>query len=207
MKKADEIFNSMIGKTETYTPVDYLESDNRGQWIDTGYTPNQDTRVVTTWMKKTGGNFPIMGAVRSTIAWWLLRVNFPENMFRFFYGGTNYNTGIAIVINQWTTIDIDRNVINITINGVSSTYTTPTNEFTAATTLALFASKSQNQNPVLAPQLFQRTQIYDNSTLALDLQPNIRNSDGVAGMLDVVNGIFHTNANPAGDNFLYGNIT
>ena len=38
MRLVDNIFNSMLGKgkTETYTLVDYLESDGNRQYIDTG---------------------------------------------------------------------------------------------------------------------------------------------------------------------------
>ena len=50
--------------------------------------------------------------------------------------------------------------------------------------------------------------IYDNNdVLVRDFRPAVRIADGVAGMHDVLNDVFYTNANPAGDNFLYGNLT
>ena len=68
--------------------------------------------------------------------------------------------------------------------------------YTGSYNLFLYAMNS-NGNPVsgtFCSGKIKRLKIYDNGTLVRDFIPAIRNSDSVAGMYDLANGTFYTNA-------------
>lgn len=208
MREVDRIFNSMLGgKAETYTPVDYLESDYRKQFIDTGVIPNSRYRVVVTAVRKAAVNYLFFGETRSGNSG-SLGVKEQRTQVMFLYNGQQ-QTGIAPPgVGVESTYDINNNVLTVTRSGNVSTYTSPEATFVGTTTLFLFGMNSANQGPEFTKSCIKSALIYDdNDVLVRNLHPKVRDSDGVAGMLDVVNNIFYTNANPAGDNFLYGNLT
>ena len=220
MRKVDMIFNSMMGKgkTETYTLYDYLESDYKSQYIDTGVIVggNSSIEIDNIWLYGNSGNY----------ADWLCGARTALNNDDYYLRGINnslslrYYSDIAdhskiIAYQHYYSYQRHRNDITIYDGDTviyHDTYTLRTsapsyNHF-------LFAFNNHGDIVTLKPSYkqFKRrlgvVRIYDsNGVLVRDFHPAVRNSDGVAGMHDVLNDVFYTNANPAGDNFSYGNIT
>lgn len=170
-----------------YTQVEYIESSGT-QYIDTGFKPNQDTRVVAkAKYTSVSGSVCLFGTRYATNA---ERYEFfaSSNSFR-----TSYNT-IATAIGTANTnvIDIDKNKNVTSINGtIVSTYTYAA--FQCANNLYLFADNQNGTVSMFSSAVVYSFQIYDNNTLVRDYVPCV-NADGVAGLYDAVNGVFYGNA-------------
>lgn len=213
MRQVDMIFNSILGKgkTEPYTYVDYLEADSNKQYIDTGVMVGgaESIEVDSLSIIESGGNASqwVFGA-RNGYDNKDFSLRFQNKGLKFRYGvGIDYGT--SITVGKQYTFKKKANIINI-YDGDTQVYTYT---FTALSTapdysLMLFANNDAGSAALGYEGVrIGVTRIYDSSNnLIRDFRPAVRGSDGVAGMLDVVNDVFYTNANPAGDNFLYGNL-
>ena len=212
MRLVDNIFNSMLGKgkTETYTLYDYLESDSRGQWIDTGMPATDNTSIsLDISLTNRGIQTYIGNSVTSerTFAFWQT------------YSGPIFSIGIdgvsqrlpdlrnGSVYGEWNSLTIGKNIHLVHSSGTEYDYVITPSEFTTNGNVYLFADNTTNGAARFAKCRMKPVERHDSGVLTQLLHPAVRDSDGVAGMLDVVNNVFHTNANPAGDNFLYGNLT
>lgn len=172
-----------------YTQVEYIESSGT-QYIDTGFIPNQGTRLMMTVY------FPIQGDNQFLYG---SRAGEKERSFSF----NCYNTFYRAHYNQsWLDFDasvsykkpfvIDHNKNVTTLNGehtVTNTYAT----FTCPYSLVLFAKNDKGTIGTYAKAKLYSCQIYDNGTLIRDYVPCL-NADGTAGLYDIVNGVFYTNA-------------
>lgn len=216
MREVDNIFNSMLGKGKPspYIDCDYLESDGNGQYIDTGVLTSSKLRIVCKCFGRSGyTNLIAFGGRDSPNKNELsLRLCSPTASF----SGkitANYNVynqyAIGIfVAGEVYDIDFNRNVVSVVGNqGTSGTVTMKAATFASTKGNMYLFGFSGSQTPSTEGVCLQRTQIYDDGILVRDYRPAVRNTDGVAGMHDVLNDVFYTNANPAGDNFLYGNLT
>jgi hypothetical protein len=190
-----------------YIYYDYLESDGNGQYIDTGIVPNSQYRMVVTAIRRVSNQYLRFGETRSNLnGSFGVREQFPQGVY-FLYNG-QLQAGIALPgVGVESTYDINRNVLTVTRGGSVFTYTSPEVTFVGTTTIHLFNVHNANQGQQPTRACIKSALIYDeNGTLVRDLRPAVRIADGVAGMHDVVNDVFYTNANPSGDNFLYGNF-
>lgn len=180
-----------IGGNVTYREVEYIQSSGT-QYIDTGFVPNQDTRVV---MDCEVTNFPEnWAALFSTRS-----DSETTNAFAFYYkdagnvydqyGSQNVNlanqtvTGRRIVDKNKNIATVDGTVIN------TFAYTA----FTAQCSLCLFMDRM----PTKAAKYFfsgktYSCRIYDNGTLVRDYVPVI-NPNGTPGMFDKITKQFHAN--------------
>ena len=193
-----------------YTYYDYLESDSRGQWIDTGM-PATD---------KTSFHFDISLTNRNTCAY-IGNLAAARKYFSFYqiYSGPIFKINIdgvsqrlpdlrkvpGYVYGEWNSLTIGKNIHLVHSSGTEYDYVLTPSEFTTEGNIYLFTA---NGGGVYGYAQCRMKAVYrrDSGVLTQLLRPAVRNSDGVAGMHDVVNDVFYTNANPAGDNFLYGNI-
>ena len=197
-------FNSRI--PSAYQEVEYIQSTGT-QYIDTGFNPNQDTRTVMTCEIISGSLCYVFGT-------WL---EHPQSMYSVYwtnYWGVDYassRTEYTEETSQKVTIDMNKNVI--TIGNTTKTVTKTT--FTAPASLTLFAlNNSSNANPgqpdYFATAKLYQCKMYDNGTLIRDFIPCYRKADNVAGMYDLVNNVFYTNAGTGsftvGANVGYGSI-
>lgn len=208
MRLVDNIFNSMVGKgkTEPYIDCDYLESDGRGQYIDTGIVPNNNTRVICEYFFRPGISRAFVFGARTAnrVASFLLRGT-SGGQSTADYGTGPVNFG-AVSANVRYTIDANKNVWTLTDEQQQSivrTFTAQT--FVANCTLTLFAlNNNGNYYNYRDPSAIMSAKIYDNDVLVRDYLPKIRREDGVTGFYDMVNDTFNPSAN--GVNFLYGNF-
>ena len=195
-----------------YIYYDYLESDGNVQYIDTGvYLGGAESIEIDNFcVTRNGGNR--QGTYYgSWIAW-----NSYNYSLLFANGSTenNYNSrqssvSFRHVLNTRYRLVKRANVVTI-YEGETVIATRTFTLITASSGLNcyLFASNSNGALGGTWGHLrLGVTRMYDsNGVLVRDFRPAVRIADGVAGMHDVLNDVFYTNANPAGDNFLYGNF-
>ena len=214
MRLVDNIFNSMLGKgkTDIYTLYDYLESDGNGQYIDTGVIVGGDCSIEidALWLGKISGNYAdwIAGARNANNNnEYTMRAQDRTFKLRYYSDIASYN---SITYQHYYSYQRHRNDITIYDGDTVVHHVTPALRTSASSyNHCLFGINIAGD---ITTSPYQKrigvVRIYDsNGVLVRDFRPAVRNSDGVAGMHDVVNDVFYTNANPAGDNFLYGNLT
>lgn len=194
-------------------PLQYLECTGT-QWIDTGFKLNQNSRVVidykitkyqTTWSASAN----IFGA----------RYGYANNMFQLycpvnrstdvyfcwnneFYVFKNYN-----ILNSPITIDANKNVWTININGSVTTHTSANNNFQNQGNCYLFKSNFYNEMPNTngidvndnSHKIISKCDIYDNDIQVRKYRPYL--NAGEPGMLDEINNVWYGN-NGTGQ-FLY----
>ena len=172
--------------------LEYIESTGT-QYIDTGFKPNQDTRISITV------DFPPSGT-----AWlWLYggRTASNQNSFGFLRAdGNAYRFDYANSTNKLTTKPVgkfilDSNKNKCYINGelaFTATYTT----FASPVNMYIFNNNNNGSlgNSVGASAKLYSCKIYDNGTLIRDFIPVKRISDNVYGLWDKINEVLYDNA-------------
>lgn len=171
-----------------YFQLEYIQSSGT-QYIDTGFTPNQDTRVVMEIESvATHDDVPLFGA----------RIAYKNTAFSMWLNTTGMQTdynneATTMTLSTSTQFTIDKNKNVTTANGVTVTQTAATfqSEYTAYL-FGLNQSGSLNTSGTASIKLYS-CQIYDNGTLVRDYIP-VLDSDGVACLYDKVTETFYYNA-------------
>lgn len=180
---------------EGYTQVTYIQSSGT-QYFNTGYKPNNNTRVVVDFENTgdysgmTTSLCPFFGSRNDSssavFALWIGTKTFPQ------YGNVAYNKNGNFTVNLNTRLiyDFDKNVVTIGDN----TITCATASFTTNYELHLLAVNNfgtiDSRHP--SGKLYS-CKMYDNDTITRDYVPCV-NSNGTAGLYDLVNGAFYSNA-------------
>lgn len=175
-----------------YQEVEYIQSSGT-QYINTGFKPNNNTRTVMDLELVSSDGIPFIfgvwsGSVKQaySVYWWTTQHN---------KWGVDYGTQRQVIEQTvWAerlTVDLNKNVI--TVKNVSYTLTPTT--FTAPNTLTLLALNSSSElEGYYAKAKLYGCKIYDNGTLIRDYVPCYRVSDGAAGLFDIANNVFYSNA-------------
>ena len=179
----------MMGATisslpEGYTNINYLESDGT-QFIDTGFVPNQDTRVKMSILASgLSGETYAYGARNSA----------GSNAFLCALEPTEITFGYAIQYRAYEGVidgryDIDQNKNIMTVNGteISGNYV---ESFSSESNLTLFGRNTAGSVEKLSAIKLYSCQIYDNDVLVRDFIP-CTNPDGISGLWDSVNNVFY----------------
>lgn len=174
---------------EGYTQVEYIESSGT-QYVDTGFAPNNNTRIESDIVVTTGGTSFLFGARNNSSA------NATSNSFsmpqisgtslRSDYGSVESSISISPV--QRLKIDKNKNVT--TINGTTVTATTQT--FSCTYNLVLLAVNTAGTISAKISAKLYACRIYDNGTLIRDYVP-CTNQTGVGGLYDLVENKFYPN--------------
>lgn len=197
----DGTWKSMLTGTEVvsalpdgYVQLEYIESTGT-QYIDTGFKPNQNTRVVADM------NVSLKTTIQALFG---ARHSYQSNSFNVFSLGSTDGGGYqsdyasnAIVNNTIPSKgrhDIDRNKNVFLIDGVTlNTYTATT--FSCSYSIYLFTinngGSTMTGNYPTTAKLYS-CQIYDNGTLIRDFIPCM-SPDGIVGLYDTVGGTFYPN--------------
>lgn len=180
----------MSGLPSGYTELEYIQSTGT-QRIDTGFIPNQDTRVYAECV------LPI--ASGSTQALFGCRVSSSSRQYQFVTQGGYYRTDYNTTINNFTQTSfgnekfyIDKNKNVTDVNGqysINQTY----GSFTCPGNMYLFATNNNGSAYGYASAKLYALQIYDNGTLVRNFIP-YKNASGAVGLYDTVEGQFYTNA-------------
>lgn len=170
-----------------FAELEFIQS-NGAQYIDTGFKPNQDTRVVFDFYPVSTTNTHFFGSRTSSSA---------NNRFLTIHAGDlgairddfgSQNTNTKIVPSERTVIDKNKNVTDI--NGKMFIHTSAT--FTGLP-IYLFASNNGGTASNMTSIKLYSCQIYDNGTLARDFVPCV-NVSGEAGLYDLVGEKFYGNS-------------
>lgn len=170
-----------------YRELSYIKSSGT-QYIDTGFKPNQNTRLVLHCNIINSGDTMFVFGSRVAYQNTAFALHIEGGIIKDHYA----NTVLASTIrdNGQHTIDKNKNVT--TIDGTSYTHETAT--FQSSYNLQLF---SLNQSGSIESRRVSMSiyscKIYDNGTLIRDFVPAKRTSDSVVGLYDVVNDVFYTN--------------
>lgn len=173
---------------EGYTQLEYIQSSG-AQWIDTGFNPDQDTRIIYDCERLSTVSAEHFFGVRTG--------NAAKEAFCFYI----YNSGWRFAYNNYVAagdgpstgrylFDANKNVM--TINGsltLKSTYA----KFKASATATLFSMRSFNSGISYGSHKLFSCQIYNNGTLIRNFIP-CKPPAGAVGLYDLVNGKFYSNA-------------
>lgn len=170
-----------------YTQLEYIQSSG-AQWIDTGFTPDQDTRIIYDCERLSAVSAEHFFGVRTG--------NAAKEAFCFYI----YNSGWRYAYNNYVAagngpstgrhvFDANKNVM--TINGsltLKSTYA----KFKASATATLFSMRSVNSGMSYGSHKLFSCQIYNNGTLTRNFIP-CKPPAGAVGLYDLVDGKFYGN--------------
>ena len=172
-----------------YKRLEYIQSSGT-QYIDTGFKPNQDTRVVakfdmiqtdTAWRKLWGSG---SGSYNLDFSLW----NYGTTKFQSYYGTKN-NTAVPIT-SMSLNVDANKNIWKYS----GETINFDKNNFTCAYSMYIFnVNKDDNPAYLLGMMKLYLFKIYDNDVLVRDFIP-CKNPSGAVGMWDDVNSTFYGNA-------------
>lgn len=179
---------------EGFTRLSYIQSDG-GQYIDTGFKPSHQTRVVMDIEPLNAGTCAYFGSRSSTASYtdafvmWLL----SALSLRSDYGSVNVSQPVANSVMR-VTIDKNRNVTEWGDTIITNT----ASEFTGSYNLTLL---TQNTGGTVDTRKMQAKlyscQIYENDILVRDFVP-CTNEDGTVGLYDIVDSTFYMNAGTGG---------
>lgn len=174
-----------------YTQVEYIQSSGT-QYIDTGFKPNNNTRVVMDFQfvsAPSSDHAVIFGARDATNVKSFCVFYITSGYFRSDYNTTNTNQWAIDSTIRYT---IDKNKETTSLNNTTQSYSATT--FQCAYNMYLFGLNGTGYVYFRSIGLkVYSCQIYDNGTLIRDYVPCI-NADGAAGLYDMVNGAFYANA-------------
>lgn len=165
----------------SYTRLSYIESSGT-QYIDTGFVPNQDTRVACEFEYTTAGY--VFGAENA----------YRSNSFDFYTRLAVYNATSTVFTALSTSakhsVDFNKNVVSVDgSTKVTFTYAS----FSSGLPLFLFAVNSGGNGIEGIIGKIYSCQIYNNGTMVRDYVP-CRKNDGVVGMYDFITNKFYKNA-------------
>lgn len=199
----DDLSNNVkkiyLGSTDSYKTLDYIESSGT-QYIDTGYKPTNNSRVVMEVEALKSGVYPFFGArtangVDSFVLW-----EMSSNSIRSDFNTTGIETTVSKVLSH-VVIDKNKNVCKFG----DTTITNGAASFNCSYNLCLLALNSGGEvdERKLSAKLY-RCQVYDNDKLIRDFKP-CKNSNGILGLYDSINNKFYKNSGTG--NFIAGTET
>lgn len=171
--------------SKPYTEIEYIET-TKAQYIDTGFKPDSNTRIVADMaLTATGTNYAFGARSSSSSRAFALTTNASEGWRLGYY--STFGSDVDHDKNRHT-IEINKNVLGIDGNVI---VTATEREFDCAYSLCLGAVKASTV--YLGSTRLYACKIYDNGTLVREYVPCI-NAKGEAGMWDKVENQFYGNA-------------
>lgn len=171
--------------------VNYIQSSG-AQYIDTGFKPNNNTRVVLDAQMVNATSQSTLycpfGCRGGGLFFELYKASASNWNLTFLWNST-YSQYFSIDYAARHTFEINKNVA--TVDDTSLTYTAAT--FQLGYNLFLGADNEAGASTAFAPMKIYSCQIYDNGTLVRDYLPCL-DSNGVACLYDQVSGEYVYNA-------------
>lgn len=174
-----------------YTQVQYIESSGT-QYIDTGFKPNQDTRVVMDAQITASSlsTHAVIFGCRTTATTGMFALGYaghksPQS-FRSDYGSDQKSFEASVALNKRHMFDKSKSACAIDSNSV----TNAASAFQVECNLFLFANNDAGAMNNAAPMRLYSCRIYDSDGLVRDFVP-CRNSGGTVGLYDMVSATFY----------------
>lgn len=167
-----------------YTKIEYLESDGNN-YIDTGFKPNQDTRVVMDvhlLSTTTGDGYPMAFGVYTDNSNQLASF-WHTGKWQVWFGNYASTTSSPNIERVKIDLSKDQYIVGDVSLPVSSA------SFTSNRTLYLLAMNQGDAYYVSQARLYS-CQIYDNGALVRDFIPAM-NASGEAGLYDLKNDVWY----------------
>lgn len=174
-----------------YTQLEYIQSSGT-QCINTGFKPNQNTRLVMDATLLSTTSAYLYGCRGGS------GVNY-NNRFGVLYNGSlmrsDFGTGngvtfsSTIAANTRYTFDQNKNVCKIGTETVTNSETA----FASLYPILIFGVNESGVNSYLCSMRLYSCRIYDDGTLIRNFVP-AKNSSGAVGLYDLKNGVFYANA-------------
>ena len=166
-----------------YTELEYIENSSAGQYIDTGFAPNQNTTVETkVYSTKQSKGCAFAGAntwSNNCFGWWTNTSCYGSKT----YGGSWFGSD--------HTVKFDKNVL--TVDGaVVNTF--PSETFQSPVNLALMCFRTTGGVDEYLEGRMYYCKVYDNGNLIRDYVPARRKQDNAVGMYDRVDDVFYKNS-------------
>ena len=174
---------------EGYMELSWIESTGT-QYIDTGFKPNQDTKV-TMDVESVSGIDHVLFSARTSASSKAFEMIWSNSggYYRFYYNNGNVNMdGLSASPATRRVITVDKNTATIDGYSVSRTYAA----FQTDCNMVLLARNTIGTIGAYTTGKLYSCQIYDNGTLVRDYIPCI-SSDGVVGLYDLVTATFFGN--------------
>lgn len=186
-----------------YKRLEYIKSSGT-QYIDTGYCPSYNTRVVMDVQLPTysasRSPFGCRNSNSATASAAYLVMQTGANTLRSDYFGSSGTLTLSVATNQRLTIDMNKNVL--TVNGQSMTNTAKTSG-TSPYSLMLFTYSNSGSAGSKTSMTLYSCKIYEGTALIHSYTP-CSNASGAVGLWDEVSGAFHGDA--AGGAFTAGPV-
>lgn len=182
------IAGSVVRLPNGYKRLTHIESTGT-QYIDSGFKPNQDTRVVMDFRlnSDTSEQTPLharRAAGEDTYGLFLMGTAWTVD-----YGTIRTSFPVSFSATERLLLDFNKSVV--TLNG--SVLRLESQTFSAPVNLAIFARNTNGTINNYAIGQIYSCQIYDNDVLVRDYVP-CENPDGIVGLYDAVNGVFYGNS-------------
>ena len=171
-----------------YKRLEYIQSSGT-QYIDTGFKPNHNTRVVADcYLDSAASTMSAFGAWTGTLTNAFIHAGKSDNSACIFFYGTG-NTSIPVSKTGRHLIDFNMN--EASIDGVSASAATQTFSCTYSMFLMAYNSAGSATNKATGKLYSCRT--YDNGVMVRDFVP-CKKPDGTIGLWDDVNSVFYGKA-------------
>lgn len=174
--------------TGNYEVVDYVENLG-GNYFDTGFIPNQDTRVrcKIKFMRIDNDHTSVFGSGQSYQSN-TFEVYLWNQKIEFNYCNTYTFTDDTIHVGDVVEIDFNKNVANYRINdGVWKNVTFTYSQFSSPYTMYVFLNQRPTSITTSGEIQLQYLEIYDNGTLVRDYKPVINTKTGEIGVYETLN--------------------
>lgn len=168
---------------EGYTEVQYIQSTGT-QYVDTGFKPSQDSRVLIKLSTSETGSHTVFGA---DLGW-------TDDGFALGVGFTHYGkeTGTISGLNNGSPHEVDFNKNIISMDG-KPVLTMGNSTFSVPHNLALFANNRAGGIQEKTTMVLYYCRIYDGNTITRDYIP-CKNAAGAVGLYDLIGQKFYGNA-------------
>lgn len=184
----------LVGPDLDYTRLEYIGSTGT-QYVDTGFIPNQDTRVVMdcqAYSTYNGGSF--LFGVRAGLnnKAFAVALTGPQVFYNY---ASNYQFADYPTTLERMMVDANKNVATFA-GSTTATISLASGTFACDSTLLLAAFNNAGTPDVGDPAwvgAIWSCQIYDNGVLIRDYVPALR-ENGQIGLIDLVSGLFYANA-------------
>ena len=183
-------FNVLKAPKKKYQRVEYIASDVEGAYIDTGFMPNNNTRLVIDYQGEdlSDAAVYVLGTIeRNKNAMFQIQVASSGNKYTHNWGASSKASGVAI--GSRIVIDINKNVATY-----GTTVVTMTNaEFQSDSNLALLGGTNSSGTLRASAGTIYSCKIYDNDVLIRDFVPALWEDEKV-GLVDVLTDTFYPSA-------------
>lgn len=185
-----------------YMELEYIESTGT-QYIDTGFVPNQDTRVLCKAVFSVGTTTRFLfGARQSQTSRQFMFAGSSNGYYLSGYGSASASFDTAFNSSCPIVVDKNKSITTITLlDGTSGQVEGATTSFTAPNNMVLFGCNTAGTVAKGSARIYF-CKIYDNGTLVRDFVPCRKKSSGTVGLYDLVSQRFFGNAGT--DSFIAG---